>query len=228
MSPADVIIFYIIFSIIFVLIAVLIKKYLPPPIIELPRSFTILMGIAAALLWIFNLALCIVGIKLLLYLMFAVLILAGPILLLVGLRMLYVRLYKLLRCRAETEGHIVDYVLSPWKYVSTRKFHVRHRYYSRWFPVVEYEAGGQRFRQQYKTCVLSNERPNEETTLLRYNPKHPKRFSIPAYTTEFSLVGWVSTALFLYVGGGLTSVSLLFIASWMSYGWDLQSLIQMQ
>lgn len=45
-----------------------------------------------------------VGHMLILYLLFAAAVLLGPILLLVGLRKLYARLSKRLRCKEETQG----------------------------------------------------------------------------------------------------------------------------
>ena len=60
-----------------------------------------------------------VGHMLILYLLFAAAVLLGPILFLVGLRKLYVRLSKRLRCKEETQGYVVDYILSPWKYGGT-------------------------------------------------------------------------------------------------------------
>lgn len=92
-----------------------------------------------------------VGHMLILYLLFATAVLLGPILFLVGLHKLYARLSKRLRCKEETQGYVVDYILSPWKYANPhRRPHRSRNYYYRWFPVVEYEVDGQRLRQKNK------------------------------------------------------------------------------
>lgn len=154
------------------------------------------------------------GYMLILYLLFAAAVLLGPILFLVGLRKLYVRLSKRLRCKEETQGYVVDYILSPWKYANPhRQPHRSRTYYYRWFPVVEYEVDGQRLRQKNKVAFLtaSDERPVERTTPLRYDPKHPKRFYLPEGPNEFSSFDWITTVLFLFVGGMFIPASVLAI-----------------
>lgn len=165
--------------------------------------------ISLVLLGAFLIAYSLAGPVLLLYLMAAALVLLGPILLAAGLRMLYIRLVKRIRCKAETEGHIVDYILSPWKRASMHTFPVYRRYRPRWFPVVEYEADGRKFRRKNKTCVLSDERPPEETTPLRYDPRHPKRFYLPEHANEFSSFDWMAAVMLLLAGGGFTVISVM-------------------
>ena len=163
-----------------------------------------------------------VGHMLILYLLFATAVLLGPILFLVGLHKLYARLSKRLRCKEETQGYVVDYILSPWKYANPhRRPHRSRNYYYRWFPVVEYEVDGQRLRQKNKISFLtaSDERPVERMTPLRYDPKHPKRFYLPEGPNEFSSSGWISTVLFLFVGGmfiPFSALAILFFAGWIT------------
>lgn len=172
-----------------------------------------------------------VGHMLILYLLFAAAVLLGPILFLVGLHKLYARLSKRLRCKKETQGYVVDYILSPWKYANPyrRRLHRHRTYYYRWFPVVEYEADGQRLRQKNKVAFLtaSDKRPVERTTLLRYDPKYPKRFYLPGGPNEFSSSDWITTVLFLFVGGMFIPVSvlaILFFASWITGNLQIQFL----
>ncbi len=163
-----------------------------------------------------------VGHMLILYLLFAAAVLLGPVLFLVGLYKLYARLSKRLRCKEETQGYVVDYILSPWKYANPhRRPHRSRNYYYRWFPVVEYEVDGQRLRQKNKVSFLtaSDERPAERMTPLRYDPKHPKRFYLPEGPNEFSSSGWISTVLFLFVGGmfiPFSALAILFFAGWIT------------
>lgn len=176
-----------------------------------PKAIGIL---SVAGMCVFAGAYCLVGYMLILYMLFAAAVLLGPILFLVGLRKLYVRLSKRLRCKEETQGYVVDYILSPWKYANPhRQPHRSRTYYYRWFPVVEYEVDGQRLRQKNKVAFLtaSDERPVERTTPLRYDPKHPKRFYLPEGPNEFSSFDWITTVLFLFVGGMFIPASVLAI-----------------
>lgn len=220
MSPAEFAVLIIISIIVLAVPALIIfalRKHLPPPIVKIPTSVTILLIISIILFYAVIIACYFVGLKLLLYLMIAAAILVGPVLFCVGVRMLYVHLNNRIRCRTETEGHIVDYILRPQKGASMNTSQGPHRYYSQWVPVVEYEADGQRFRQKNKTCILANCRPKEETMVLRYDPRHPKRFYIPDYTADLSY-GKIGVALFLLFWGACFTLvfSVVGIAFWIT------------
>ena len=124
-----------------------------------------------------------VGHMLILYLLFATAVLLGPILFLVGLHKLYARLSKRLRCKEETQGYVVDYILSPWKYANPhRRPHRSRNYYYRWFPVVEYEVDGQRLRQKNKKKLIRQDALFRCADTIRYVKEELCVYSLRNYS----------------------------------------------
>ena len=137
-------------------------------------------------------------------------VVVGPALLSAGLWKLCAHLRKRFRCRVEAEAQIVDFVLSKWKKSSVR---IGHGYYSRWYPVYEYEAEGRRIRRQSKVCILSRREPEKGTERLRYDPRHPERFYVPG---EFTKMDWITVVMLLYVGGGFTAFLLYGVINYLT------------
>lgn len=130
----------------------------------------------------------------------AAFLVVGPTLLSAGLWKLCRHLHKRLRCTVRAEGEIVAFVPGRWKKPVERG--VRHIYYTRWYPVYEYEAEGRLLCQRGKVPLLSLQEPEKGPAFLRYDPRRPERFYIPG---EFTKIDWIVTAMLLYVGGGFTA-----------------------
>ena len=142
---------------------------------------------------------------------YAAFIIVGPALLSAGLWKLCRHLHKRIRCTAAAEGEIVAFVPGKWKKPVERG--VRHIYYTRWFPVYEYEAEGQKIRRQSKVPMLGLTEPKKGPAALRYDPRRPERFYIPG---EFTKMDWIVTGMLLYVGGGFTAVLVHSAAAWLT------------
>lgn len=142
---------------------------------------------------------------------YAAFIIVGPTLLSVGLWKLCRYLHKRMRCTVETEGEIVAFVPGKWKKPVERG--VSHIYYTRWFPVYEYEAEGRRIRRQSKIPMLALTEPEKGAEILRYDPRHPERFYILG---EFTKMDWIVTGMLLYVGGGFTALLIYGVISWLT------------
>lgn len=187
------------------------------PRIPLPAFTAVLVIVAIVILFV---GIWLVGLVFLRYTLATSVAFLGPVLLFMGLRRLFIRLDKRIRYRSETQGHIVYYIRSPWN-DKIKRSHADLRFYTPWFPVVEYEAGGKWFRQKSEIAVLCdarNKQPPETTMLIRYDPKHPERFYIPEYALEFSFTNWFVSVLFLFVGACLVYASVLGVAVWIAAG----------
>lgn len=141
----------------------------------------------------------------------AAFLIVGPSLLSVGLWKLCRHLHKRLRCTVRTEGEVVAFVPGKWKKPVKRG--VRHIYYTRWFPVYEYNAEGQRIRRKSKIPVLALQEPEKGAESLRYDPRFPERFYIPG---EFTKMDWIVIGMLLYVGGGFTAFLVYGVIGWLT------------